>query len=205
MKELILLLFAAFGFWFVLFSPLAAGLVSFWPMMTLAVGLLAAEALILDRKRLHAIYRFQWRHIPVGILSAAVLYAVFFVGRWISVRILPFAAGQINSIYAIRQDHASWKLALLLFFWIGPAEEIFWRGFIQRRLSEKFNPLWGWIIAAGFYALVHVWSLNLMLIAAAAICGAFWGLLFWKTRSLWPVMISHAVWDVIIFIYLPIG
>jgi membrane protease YdiL (CAAX protease family) len=62
----------------------------------------------------------------------------------------------------------------------------------------------GLVIAAAIYTLVHVWSFNLMLIAAAGLCGAFWGLLFAVTGNVWPCIISHAVWDVVIFILLPI-
>ena len=45
--------------------------------------------------------------------------------------------------------------------------------------------------------------------AASAVVRAvhelFWGLLFHWTRSLWPGMISHAVWDVTVFLLLPIA
>jgi membrane protease YdiL (CAAX protease family) len=43
-----------------------------------------------------------------------------------------------------------------------------------------------------------------MLLAAAGSCGVFWGAMFWRFRSIWPALISHAVWDVVIFVLLPI-
>lgn len=110
----------------------------------------------------------------------------------------------INSIYAIRSEQNLWVIALLLAFVIAPAEEIFWRGFLQRRLSHRYGVIFGFILATLGYVLVHVWSFNFMLIAAAAICGGFWGLLFAFTRSLWPAIISHIVWDITIFLLLPI-
>ncbi len=44
-----------------------------------------------------------------------------------------------------------------------------------------------------------------MLFMAAAICGLYWGLVFYTTRSLWPGIISHAVWDVFVFLVAPIA
>lgn len=198
-----LLVFAAGGF-FVLFSPWTKGAVAFWPMMCLVTGVLATGALALDRGRLRPIYGFKAGDAVVGVVSAAVLYAVFYVGHFLSVRMLPFAGGQVHSIYTIREGIDPRVIGLLLLFLIGPAEEIFWRGFVQRRLCGRYGLLIGFVASAAIYALVHVWSFNFMLLAAAAVCGGFWGLLFLATGRLWPCIISHAVWDVAILLVWPI-
>lgn len=205
MSGLILMLTAAFVFWGVLFGPFTRDVVAFWPMMVLATGLLAGGALVNGRQDLRDNFRFNLWHISIGIFSAGVLYGVFWFGHWISTAILPFAGGQVERIYDIRQGMAAWKLELVLFFWIGPAEEIFWRGYVQKQLSKKWNPFIGFVVGVALYTLVHIWSMNFMLVAAAGLCGGFWGLMYWKTKSLWPVIISHAVWDVVIFILFPIG
>ena len=189
---------------FVLFGPWTKAAGSFFPMMTLTAFLLATVSFILDRKSTGGIYAFKPVYIPVGLIAAAVLYGMFWVGHLVSIHILPFAASQVESIYTIRADQNPWLIAALLFFIIGPAEEIFWRGFVQRRLSKKWGLFVALIAAAAIYMLVHVWSLNLMLIAAAGLCGVFWGLLFAVTGNVWPCIISHAVWDVVILILLPI-
>lgn len=204
MRPVIVLgLFAAACF-FVLFSPWTKETISFWTMMPLATGSLAAASLYLDRRRLRSVYRFKPWHVFAGVLSAMLLYAIFWIGHAVSTWILPFAASQVNSIYTIRAEQNPWLIAGLLLFVIGPAEEIFWRGFIQRRLAEKYGIVAGLLLASAIYAMVHVWSFNLMLIAAAAVCGFFWGLLFALTGRLWPCIISHAIWDLVIFILLPI-
>lgn len=199
----IMVSFAAGGF-FVLFSPWTKGAIAFWPTMSLLTGLLAAGALMLDRKRLDRIYRFDRHAVVLGLLSAAFLYAVFFVGHFLATRILPFAAGQIGSIYGVKGGTSPMVIALLLLLIIGPAEEIFWRGFVQRRLCGRHGAMAGWILATTVYALVHLWSFNFMLIAAAAVCGAFWGLVFLLSGRMWVCIISHAVWDVVILLLLPI-
>ncbi|MCI0500047.1 MAG: CPBP family intramembrane metalloprotease [Planctomycetales bacterium] len=197
----VMVLFAAAGF-FVLFSPWTKNAVPFFPMMTITAAFLAAASLIPERNP--DIYAFKFKFVPLGLLAAACLYLLFWIGHFVSIRILPFAASQVESIYTIRAGQNPWLIAPLLFFVIGPAEEIFWRGFVQRRLSKRYGVFIGFVAAAAIYALVHVWSFNLMLIAAAALCGVFWGVLFVLTNNLWPCMICHAVWDVVILILIPV-
>jgi len=199
----ILFAIAAVGF-FLLFSPWTKPVIPFWPVMALTTGLLAILSLRLDRPHLRTVYAFRPWHIPAGLASAFLLYAVFWIGHFVSTQILPFAETQVESIYSIRSGRNPWVIATLLALVIAPAEEIFWRGFLQRRLTCRYGVIFGFLLASFGYVLVHLWSFNFMLIAAAAICGGFWGLLFAFTRSLWPALISHIVWDITIFLLLPI-
>lgn len=203
-KLWVMVVFAACGF-FVLFSPWTKEAIAFWPMMCLTTGLLAVGAMVLDRRgQMASLGRPDGEAVLIGLVSAAVLYVVFWAGHWISTRVLPFAAGQVNSIYTIRKGVNLWQIALLLALIIAPAEEIFWRGFVQRRLCGHYGLLCGFVLSTAIYAGVHLWSFNVMLIAAAAIGGAFWGLLFLATERLWPCIVSHIVWDVMIFVLWPI-
>ncbi|HQO41301.1 MAG TPA: CPBP family glutamic-type intramembrane protease, partial [Spirochaetota bacterium] len=64
---------------------------------------------------------------------------------------------------------------------------------------------WAGLFAATLvYTLVHVWSFNFMLIMAAMVCGAFWGLIYKYNRSLTTLIVSHALWDLMVFIVFPI-
>ena len=129
-----------------------------------------------------------------------MLYAVFVVANEISVWLFDFAKGDVQSIYAIRdQAQATW-IALLLLFIIGPGEEIYWRGLIQDALVERLGPLKGLLIASACYALVHVVAWNFMLIGAAAVCGLFWGLLYHWRKNIYTVFVSHSVWDVVVMV-----
>jgi hypothetical protein len=42
-----------------------------------------------------------------------------------------------------------------------------------------------------------------MLILAAAVCGVFWGWLYLRFRSPLLNVVSHAVWDLLVFVILP--
>ena len=95
-------------------------------------------------------------------------------------------------------------IAILLLLIIGPAEEIFWRGFVQRRLMLRFGSNIGFIAATVCYALVHIWSFNFMLVMAALVVGLCWGLTYRFFPRLLPALIvSHAVWDACAFVIFP--
>ena len=96
-------------------------------------------------------------------------------------------------------------IGFLLFFVMGPAEEIYWHGFVQRVLGERFGSAAGLFLTAAVYSLVHAVALNLMLLAAAAVCGLFWGWLYQREQSLIPVILSHSIWDVLIFLIFPLS
>ncbi|MBN1127093.1 MAG: CPBP family intramembrane metalloprotease [Sedimentisphaerales bacterium] len=204
MKTVVLLCILAAVLWFGLFSPWTKDLVPFWPAMTTATGLLAGTALALGRQNLHDIYCFSWIHLLIGIVSAGLLYLIFWIGHKLSTLVLPFASDQVAGIYGTREQESLWVIGLLLFFWIGPTEEVFWRGFVQHRFARRSNPLVGLLITSAIYTLVHLWSFNLMLLVASAVCGLFWGAMFYRFGSVWPGLISHALWDLLIFILVPI-
>ena len=46
---------------------------------------------------------------------------------------------------------------------------------------------------------------SLQAAVAAGLCGLFWGLLYMRTRSVWPGLVSHALWDLVIFVLAPVG
>lgn len=194
------LLFAAFA-WFVLFGLKA---VHFWWGMAAAAGILALWSISWAKEHRQRLFKFRVNHLVWGIASAAFLYMVFYLGDYISTHILPFASGQIDSIYGNRAQLDPLTTGLLLFFWIGPAEEIFWRGMVQRIIAQNFGANAGWLIAGLIYAAVHLWAGNFVLFMAALIAGLFWGWIYKRFGSLWPGIISHSVWDVVIFLLIPI-
>ena len=202
--KLIASLLTAATLWFFMFSLWTAPYFNFWVAMTLSAVLLTCMSLFLSPK-LSKQFQFTWKAIGVGILSAAILWVIFYLGDFFSNLLFNFARPQVDSIYAMKDGQSRWILALLLFFIIGPAEEIYWRGYIQRNLAAKMGEWKGFALTTVIYALVHIWSFNFMLIMAALICGAFWGLMYRYNKNLVPVVISHAVWDVAVFILFPIS
>jgi membrane protease YdiL (CAAX protease family) len=189
---LIGLIVLAFALWYFAFQT---DVWNFWVRLSLAAALLATIALILTPDRWE-LFRARPRDIAIGIASALLLYAIFWVGKQIALAILPFAADQIQSVYAKRGQLDLLSIGLLLFFLLGPSEEIFWRGFVQSRL--------GLPATTALYALVHIWTLNLILIIAAGVAGLLWGWLYQREQNLIAVIVSHALWDVSIFVLFPL-
>ena len=148
--------------------------------------------------------KFNGRAVIFGLLSAAALYLIFWAGKAVSAVILPFAGQQIGGIYDKGAGTSMGIIALLLFFITGPAEELYWRGYLQKSLTVRFGPWQGWLLATAIYAAVHIWSFNFMLIGAAFVAGAFWGAMYLYVKNLAPVIISHSVWSMVIFAVFPI-
>ena len=140
----------------------------------------------------------------LGLLSAVILYFIFFLGHHLAPYILPGAKSQVGGIYSLGKGTSRVLIFLLLFFITGPGEEIFWRGFLQDHLMKRHGGLQGFFLATIIYAGVHVFSFNLMLILAALVAGAFWGLLYLWKRDLLVQITSHSFWSAVIFAIAPI-
>lgn len=190
----------AFVLWFVCFYLTFS---TFWLKISLSASCLAVISFALQGFPKESL-RMGLRDVLIGVAAAAVLYGIFWLGKGISTMLFPFAEGQVNAIYGKGDGFSRTIVFLLLFFITGPCEEIYWRGFLQRNLCEKYGDTKGWLVATAVYALVHVWSFNFMLIGAAAVAGAFWGYLYMRTGRLAPVVVSHSLWSAFIFSVMPV-
>jgi membrane protease YdiL (CAAX protease family) len=143
--------------------------------------------------------------VLLGIGIAVALWGVFWIGDKVSSWMFDFARPQVNNIYGMKDGEKPWILSLLLLFIIGPAEEIFWRGYLQNNLSKRFNPNMGFILTTLACSLVHIFKFNFMLIMAAAVAGFIWGVLYrFFPNRLGAIVLSHALWDCAVFIWFPI-
>ena len=186
-------------FWFVTFYLTWA---SFWIKISFSATTLAILSLLLQPGPKERI-RIDAKAVALGLVSAAILYFIFWTGKAVSAVILPFSEGQIGGIYDKGTGTPMWVIALLLFFVTGPSEELYWRGYLQKNLMVRFGHWQGWLLATAIYAAVHIWSFNFMLIGAAAVAGAFWGAMYWRLKILTPVIISHSVWSAVVFAVFP--
>ncbi|MGQ9470340.1 MAG: lysostaphin resistance A-like protein [Candidatus Aminicenantales bacterium] len=142
--------------------------------------------------------------IIIGLSSAFILFLIFFLGRAILTLIWPVVGQQIERVYGFKQGYPSYYLGFLLGIIIGPGEEILWRWLLQGEWMKKLGSWPGLALVSGIYALVHLPTRNPILVLAALTCGLFWGCLFLKFRSALVNIISHGIWDVIIFVILPL-
>lgn len=140
--------------------------------------------------------------VAAGVASAAGLYVIFRVGDVLARRIMPKGAEEIDAVYELRGEHDPRSLAARLALVIGPAEELFWRGFVQRRLESRFAGA-GTAAAIAAYGGAHVVTGNATLIGAATVAGAYWGVLAAAGMKMEALIVSHVTWDVVIFLVAP--
>jgi membrane protease YdiL (CAAX protease family) len=187
----------AFACWAVTFGWSGG---SFWVKIGLSVLAVFSYSLFWQKPRINP----RFSSFLLGLLSSAVLYLVFFLGHRLAPYILPAARAQVGGIYSLGGGTSKVYIFLLLFLMTGPGEEIFWRGFLQDQLMKKWGNFRGFVVETLIYAGVHVFSFNLMLILAALVAGAFWGLLYLWKRDLWAQITSHSFWSAVIFAAAPI-
>jgi CAAX protease family protein len=190
-----------------LFRLRRLGPLDFWAWMALNIVIVVALAVLIDGGYIQRLRQDLGsgllRKVALGVALAAVLYAVFAAGRVVALRLFPFAASGIGNVYALKDGVPIWRIVLLLLFVIGPGEELFWRGFFQERTGATTSRPYGFALTALLYTAVHLASGNILLVLAAAVCGIFWGWLYLRFRS--PVLniISHTLWDLLVFVILP--
>lgn len=221
MKQVVFSIVIAAALWFVMFSPWTAPHLPFWIAMAVSACLLTALAWLFGGSRhLH----MKWQEVPttvlLGVGIAVVLWGVFWMGDKLSQWLFDFARPQVDTIYAMKTGSAPWVIGLLLLFVIGPAEELFWRGYVQRTLAQRLTLSykripraratqrarnWAFILTTAAYTLVHLPSMNFMLIMSALVCGLLWGGLYRLFPHRLPaIILSHALWDAAVFVWFPI-
>jgi len=171
--------------------------------MTLGVGGLGAYALAAEPALRRE--RPRLRDFAEGLGSAAGLYVIFQVGDRMARRIMPAGDREIAGIYQLRSAAPRAAIATTLGLVIGPGEELFWRGLVQRGLMRRYGRIRGTLIASSIYGGIHLVSANLTLTGAAATAGLYWGALYAKDQRLAPLIISHISWDIWIFLIAPTG
>lgn len=200
-SALLLPLLVAGALWFLMFFPgLRLGW-NFWVVMTISSLILTTLAIFFGG---WPQLRFSWKEVALGASIALVLWCVFWLGDKCSQWLFDFARPQVDLIYGIKGGTSPTTIGLLLLFIVGPGEEIFWRGYVQRRLSTRFSPNWGFLLATAAYTLIHISSLNFMLVMAAMVCGIAWGGLYRLIpQHFTAIIISHALWDAAAFVWFP--
>lgn len=204
MKNLIFTIILAAVLWSIMFLPVTAPHINFWWAMTASTCTLSILSTIFNPgwwKRVN----IDFKNILLGIGIAVALWSIFWIGDKLSQLLFNFARPQVDLIYGMKTGESPLLLTILMLFLIGPAEEIFWRGYVQQKFSERWNQNIGFIVTTAIYALVHVGSCNFMLIMAALVAGLVWGALYrFFPERFGAIIISHALWDAAVFIWFPI-
>ena len=204
MKRLVFTLLLALALWTLMFSPATAPHVPFWWTMAGSALTLCLLSTWFNPGWWRQV-RWSVSNVLLGVGIAAALWMVFWAGDKVSAWLFDFARPQVDAIYGMKSGESPWVLTVLMLVLIGPAEEIFWRGYVQRALSLRWGANAGFAAATLCYALVHAGSCNFMLLMAALVAGVVWGALYrFFPERFAAIILSHALWDVAVFVWFPI-
>jgi len=96
--------------------------------------------------------------------------------------------GRIDHMIAQGRSEDPWLVLLALGISAGLAEELVFRGFVQRMIAERWGPLPGILAAAGAFALMHWDPVHS---PVAAVMGVYLGFVAALAGSVWPAMLCH--------------
>ncbi len=172
----------------------------FWYLY--GAGMLFLLSFVIFNDDLKKEYSFTKGILP-GIFSGIVLYIVFYIGAF-TLKVMPGSLE--NSVAAAFDKYAtdSWVIWLLMIVAIIPGEEIFWRGFVLKRLNNYFNPWFSNIFAALICMVMMFPSGNFAAIIGIFVASLVWNIMYSYRPSLLMVYMSHLTFAFILLAALPI-
>jgi len=137
-------------------------------------------------------------------LIIALVAGVFFKFLMKAVVMPLLGSGDINSTYHYLVGNTG-ALPGILFVMIvggGFGEELIWRGFLFERLGALLAPrahatLVIVVVTSIFFALAHLWDQGIPGAVQATMTGLVFGFTYAHMRTIWPVMVAHAAFDVV--------
>lgn len=190
--------------WFVLYSPWTRPWVNFWWVLSISSVLISILA---------GHFHPEWtldldvdkKNISIGVALAVLLSLLCHGGgQWVAA-CLPESQVCLDRIHLFYSDSVYWLLSIFLLLLMGQAEEIFWRGYIQRVFSERWGANAGYLLTSVLFTSMYVWTFNWVLVAGVFLLSLVWGgLCRLDPRWLSPVMLSHALLNVLLFVLFPI-
>jgi membrane protease YdiL (CAAX protease family) len=97
---------------------------------------------------------------------------------------------------------ALWGAAVILLVCTGFAEELFFRGLLQRTAYAALGRL-GIVYVAALFAVLHIGYQSLLDVAFVFGVGLLFGYLVLSTRSLLGVTLAHGLTNILLFLVLP--
>ncbi|MBM7113782.1 CPBP family intramembrane glutamic endopeptidase [Archangium primigenium] len=178
----------------------------FYAWASLTCGVLAGLSLLaLGQRTGRALLTPRGEDVLWGVTFAGVLYVGSRVVLWaLCGGLTRVACEPLRDIYA-GFGRSGWGAAVALVFVLTPAEELFWRGVVQGALRPRLGSRGAVVVAAVLSSLVLLFFQEPLLALAALPTSLAWGLLAEWRKSLVASWVSHALWDVLIIVLLPVG
>jgi membrane protease YdiL (CAAX protease family) len=188
----------------------AAGAAAVWALLVAASprGFFAAAApfcalwLLLSARAappgLSARLRPRPGDLGLALSTALLLYALSRAFLWAGCGgLTDVLCGPLAAMFH-RFDTRGLLPALVLGLLVAPAEELFWRGFVQERLALRFGRAPAVALATALAVALALATGEPFLALATAPTYAAWGALAAWRRSLVPSLVSHSAWSVLV-------
>jgi len=99
------------------------------------------------------------------------------------------------------RDQVTWTTGIIFVVCVtfppGFVEELLFRGYVQRRLLRRWRPFGAILFASVAFAIAHLDPLHVVF---ALPLGIWFGIIAWRTGSIWPGVVCHAfinfLWNV---------
>ena len=179
---------------------ISSGRVTVWQLMPFVLGAMGIAALLLMPP--------PQRTTGVGAALAVGIGAgfVLFLGTRVFVALAslwgPFAHHVEEAYREAAEEPVRAALVLSLLISV-PAEEIFYRGLVQRTLWTPLGAGAAAVAVLVLYVLGNLPSRSLPIVAGAVVGGAVWGALAWWSGGLAAPLASHILWTGLMLVLPP--
>jgi CAAX protease family protein len=149
---------------------------------------------------IHALIRrlglqFSWRSAAAGVPLFVIYLLVYWVTATLVFLVFPNAGGLRSITFTA---HVPIWLMFILLVVNAVFEELVITGFVIASLAEK-----GAVVAVSASTILrfayHLYQGPLNAVSIIPV-GLLLGALFWRARNLWPLIVAHALADVVVFV-----
>lgn len=129
-----------------------------------------------------------WSIFPLTVLGSLVPLAVALAAAWALAHFVP---GDPSTGQLFEQITPGWAVVFVVFIAAAPGlcEELLFRGYMQRRLLERWSPAVAILVTSIIFALMHIMPHAML---AAFPLGLWIGVIAWRSGSIWPGVACHA-------------
>lgn len=148
---------------------------------------------------LYVVYVQKWGRANLGFrMPRAWPLVIFAVALFALIGLLPMLSGQTD-------DH-SWSLLAFAVYQPAFTEEFFFRVILQGKLERALGQKWAWFYSGILFGLMHVpvdffgaqwyqvgesYPAAFVMLFSQIVAGWIFGLIYSKTRSIFPGMLAH--------------
>ena len=180
------------------------GEVNLWLLSAVAGAVSLAAVIPAVKPRWSGVWPLEVREIALGCAVGAGMYLATWALFPPVGAAMPWVGADADALYRWLNESPGPVAALPVVCLLIVVEEVVWRGIAVDLLGTSRRTR-TWSVATLLYAIPHLCSGSLLLIALALACGAVWTALRLMTGSISASTTSHLVWSLCAFVFFPLA